>query len=93
MVKLNEIFNFDLSDDDIKRIRAVLGIMIMIGVYVGFIALAFLINDLKINPILAALILVGIGQLYGSIGIIVQLILKTKKEEMPALVIPSEPIS
>lgn len=59
----------------------------MIGIYIGFVALAFLINDLKINGILAALIILGIGQLYGSIGIIVQLILKTKKEDIPNLTI------
>lgn len=85
MVNIKEVFNFDLTMGDIKRIRATLGIMIMIGVYVAFMYAGFVLSKQEMPLILLTIFLIGLGQLYGAIGVLIQLILKTKPEDIPVL--------
>lgn len=90
MGNLKKIFDINLSDDDLKRARATFGIIIMIAIYTGLYALALFLMILPISPFLIAMLILSIGALYGAIGIFVQIILKTKPENIPPAPIPPQ---
>ena len=84
MAKLKDVFDLTLSDDDVKRVRATIGLLIAIVVWIAFFALGiWLYYYAVIDPILLIVVLIGLGDIYGGICILIQILFKTKPEEIP----------
>jgi len=79
-----------LNADEAKIFKATLGILIMIGVWIAFAILGVFLESI-IDGYLLVVLLVGVGNVYTCIAILVHLIFKTRIEDMPAnpIAIPS----
>lgn len=83
MGNLGKIFDFNLSDADIKQIKIALGTVIMVCIFTGFYIIALCIAKSFEDIVLVVLLNSSIFTIYGAIGVIIQKIFKTKPEDIP----------
>ena len=74
---------FDLDENDIKRVNATIGLLIMIMLYVIFAIIGYSLTKMEFDPIIITILLIGLGQIYGGIGVIIQILFRTKAEDIP----------